>query len=117
MKTSLQAKIYLLGWLDYSHCTKMKFFFKNFFSRCDQIGSLLWIWSHLLNKSLTKNFIFCAVSIGHILLSDICILNSKTESVPSETIHLVHSQNFPKNKHFLPPGTHPYLCVTGGNKC
>ena len=25
--------------------------------------------------------------------------------------------NFPKNKHFLPPDTHTYLCVSGGKKC
>ena len=41
---------------------KMKFCIKDFFSKCDQIPSFLWIWSHLLKKSLTENFIFCAVS-------------------------------------------------------
>ena len=30
-------------------------------SKCDQIRSFLRIWSHLLKKSLTENFIFCAV--------------------------------------------------------
>ena len=39
----------------------IKFSIKNFFSICDQIRSLLRIWSHLLKKSLMKNFIFCAV--------------------------------------------------------
>ena len=24
---------------------------------------------------------------------------------------------FPKNKHFLPPDTHTYVCVLGGKKC
>ena len=24
---------------------------------------------------------------------------------------------FPKNKQFLPPGTHTYLCVSGGKNC
>ena len=38
---------------------KMKFSIKDFFSKCDQIRSFLWIWSHLLNKSLMENFIFC----------------------------------------------------------
>ena len=42
---------------------KMKFFIKYFFSKFDQIRWKLLIWSHLLNKSLMKNFIFCAVSI------------------------------------------------------
>ena len=40
---------------------KMKFSIKDFFSKCDQIRRKLRIWSHLLKKSLTKNFIFCAV--------------------------------------------------------
>ena len=37
---------------------KLKFSIKDFFSKCDQI---LWVWSHLLKKSLKENFIFCAV--------------------------------------------------------
>ena len=40
---------------------KMKFSIKDFLSKCDQIRSLLPIWSHLLKKSLMENFIFCAV--------------------------------------------------------
>ena len=39
---------------------KMKFSIKDFFSECDQILSLLRVWSHLLKKSLIENFIFCA---------------------------------------------------------
>ena len=35
---------------------KMKFSIMDFFSK-----SFLWIWSHLLKKSLMKNFTFCAV--------------------------------------------------------
>ena len=35
---------------------KMKFSIKNFFSKCDQIRSLLRLWSHLLKKSLIENF-------------------------------------------------------------
>ena len=41
---------------------KMKFSIKDFFSKCDQIGSFLRIWSYLLKKSLMENFIFCAVN-------------------------------------------------------
>ena len=40
---------------------KIKFFIKDFFSKCNQIRSLLRIWSHLLKKFLMENFIFCAV--------------------------------------------------------
>ena len=43
---------------------KMKFSIQDFFSKCDQIFSFLWIWSHLLKKSLMENFIFCAVKRG-----------------------------------------------------
>ena len=37
---------------------KMKFFIKDFFSKCDQIRSFLRIWSHLLKKSLMETSIF-----------------------------------------------------------
>ena len=40
----------------------MKFSIKDFFSKCDQIRSLLRIWSHLLKKSLMVNLIFCVVA-------------------------------------------------------
>ena len=39
----------------------MKFSIKDFFSKCDQIRSFLWIWAHLLKNSLMENFIFCAL--------------------------------------------------------
>ena len=41
---------------------KMKLSIKDFFSKCDQIRSFLWIWSDLLKKSFIENFIFlCSV--------------------------------------------------------
>ena len=40
---------------------KIKFSIKDFFGKCDQICSFLWIWPHLLKKSLMENLIFCAV--------------------------------------------------------
>ena len=40
----------------------MKFPIKDFFRKCDQIRSFLWIWSNLMKKSLMKNFFFCTVS-------------------------------------------------------
>ena len=39
----------------------MKFSFKDFFSKYDQIRRKLEIWSHLLKKSFMENFIVCAV--------------------------------------------------------
>ena len=44
-----------------STAQKMKFSIKDFLSKCDQIHRKLRIWSHLMKKSLTENFIFCAV--------------------------------------------------------
>ena len=41
---------------------KIKFFIKDFFSKCHQICRKLWIWPHLLNKFLMENFIFWAVN-------------------------------------------------------
>ena len=35
----------------------------NFFSKCDQIRSLLRIWLHLRKKSLMENCIICSVEI------------------------------------------------------
>ena len=45
---------------------KMKLSIKYFFSKCDQIRSFLRIWSHLLQKSLMENFIFCAVTPSNV---------------------------------------------------
>ena len=45
---------------DMTTTQKMKFFVKDFLSKCDQIHRKLWIWSHLLKKSLMEDFIFCA---------------------------------------------------------
>ena len=39
----------------------MKFPNKDFFSKYEQIRSILRIWSHLLKKSLMESFIFCAL--------------------------------------------------------
>ena len=60
--TATQQKIcvgYLISFM-YT-VQKMKFSIKDFFSKCDQIRSFLWIWSHLLKKSLMENFNFRAV--------------------------------------------------------
>ena len=38
---------------------------KDSFIKCDQIRRKLQIWSHLLKKSLMKNFIFCAVKVRY----------------------------------------------------
>ena len=57
---------------------KMKFPIKDFLSKCDQMRSLLRIWSHLLKKSLMENFSFCAVNLSPFedsFVSSLLILN------------------------------------------
>ena len=41
---------------------KMKFFIKDFFTKCDQVLGKLRVWSHLLIESLMENFIFGVVA-------------------------------------------------------
>ena len=61
----------------------MKFFTKDFLSKCDQICSFLRICSHLLKKCLVENFIFGAAKlVAHSLLDQkrctvICICIGK----------------------------------------
>ena len=45
----------------YITAQKMKFSFKHFSSKCDEIRSFVRIWSYLLEKSFMENFIFCSV--------------------------------------------------------
>ena len=47
---------------------KMTFSITDFFRKCDQMRSFPRIWSHLLKKSATENFIFCAVNCVNICL-------------------------------------------------
>ena len=54
--------------------TKYEVFHKGFLSKCDQIRSFLWIWSHLLKKSLMENFIFWAVLPDNTLITFILSL-------------------------------------------
>ena len=46
----------------------MKFSIRGFFSKCNQIRRKLRICSHLLNKSLIENLIFCAVGSNWIAI-------------------------------------------------
>ena len=59
----------------------MKFSIKDFFSKCDQIRSFLRISSHLLKKSLMKNFICAVIAINE----DCTIANSG--GITSKIIH------------------------------
>ena len=48
---------------------KMKFSITDFVSKCDQIRRKLRIWTHILEKSVMENFIFCAVIHSSYLMS------------------------------------------------
>ena len=58
-----------LIWGFFHTAQKMKFSIKDSFSKCDQICRKLWIWLHLLKKSLMENLIFCGVSTAMLLRS------------------------------------------------
>ena len=60
---------------------KMKFFINDFFSKCDQIRSFSWIWSHLLKKSLMENFIFCSVSQKMLIGSTIKLVDERAPTI------------------------------------
>ena len=53
----------------------MKFSIKCFFSKFDQIRTILRIWPHLLKKSLMENFIFSVQQL-HAFVSNIFISNT-----------------------------------------
>ena len=55
----------------------MKSSIKDFFCKCDQIRSFLWIWPHLLKKSFMENFIFCAVLVFGVRFELVFMLASK----------------------------------------
>ena len=65
----LSVTFFANNYNSFMKCTaqKMTFSIKGFFSKYDQIRSFLSILSHLLKKSLMKNFIFCAVIIQLLL--------------------------------------------------
>ena len=56
---------------------KIKFSIKDFFSKCDQIRGFLRIWSYLLKKSLTENFIFCEVAFCKLRCLRFCVSSDK----------------------------------------
>ena len=71
---------------------KLNFSTKDFFSKCDQTRRKLRIFSHLLNKSLMENLIFCAVDKLHLHLiykERIIIKIGETEIKSSDCINLL----------------------------
>ena len=57
LSSTFLRKIISYSWCFLRTAQKMKFSIKDFFSKCDQIGSLLRIWSHLLKIYLMENFL------------------------------------------------------------
>ena len=59
---------------------KLKFSIKDFYSKCDQIRRKLWICSHLLKKSLMKNFIFlCSATLAFLVNNWSKIIGTRAE--------------------------------------
>ena len=58
---------------------KMKFFIKDFFSKCDQICRKLQIWLHLLKKYSMEIFICCA-ALSLVVVSTKCQKKCKKSS-------------------------------------
>ena len=67
MTSNINKLITISSWQNKDNLhKKMKFSMKDFSSKCDQIHRKHVIWTHLLEKSLMENFIFCAVIRCHI---------------------------------------------------
>ena len=73
----------------------MKFSIKDSFSKCDKIRSFLWIWTHLLEKSLMENFIFVQRSKSNesivLKLSKSFVDLSQTKSLLDNFESLLHA--------------------------
>ena len=75
---------------------KMKFSFKHFFSKCNQIRRKLRIWSHLLKKSLMESFIFCAVKSCRVYID--CNLTLKFRANSQKLLVKTRTKYFVGNK-------------------
>ena len=77
---------------------KIKFYIKDFFSKCDQICSFLRIWSNLLKKFLMENLIVCAVK-GYTFEVDVKYLK-KLHKLHSDLKFLLEIMNFMKKLNY-----------------
>ena len=83
---------YLVTGINTAH--KMKFSMKDFFSKCHQIHRKLRIWSHLLKKSLMKDFIFCAVQVSSMFVYEIGIFSKKFKYNVNAIVFITSFQDF-----------------------
>ena len=70
---------------------------------------------HFTRTSLRYNSRFF-MGLGDSSKPVFCRLQGKRANLNTE-IRKQSLPNFPKNEHFLPPGTHTYVCVSEGKKC
>ena len=79
-RTRLKIFILWMVFVEYSQCwlfNTIKYstlHIKDFSSKCDQVRKKLWIWLHLLEKSLMENLIF-----NHQFNFSLCLLCKKTD--------------------------------------
>ena len=76
LKQYLNKMEYVSFVTDQTFPLNKKFSIKDFSSKYDQFHKKLWIWSHLLIKTLMGNFIFCAMFAKWTTYFHIYILNT-----------------------------------------
>ena len=89
--------------MKYVTAQKMKFFVKDFSSKCDQIRSFLQILSQLQKKFLIENFIFCAVCTKSnearlLLYTHICFWATPS---PTYNAYIIFFANQPLHNHLI----------------
>ena len=65
-----------------------------FSSKCDQIRRKLRIWSHLVEKSLMENFIFCAEEVIPDIYSIMLLQKCESQQIYKETPLQLRPHNF-----------------------
>ena len=102
-------------WMHHETTTqKIKFSIIDFFCKCEQIRSFLRIWSHILNKSLMEDFIFCAVYSFYLWESvPGCYLNilKKLHKRVYRTVFLPHSTSLEPFSHSQNINSLKLLCM------
>ena len=90
---------------------KMKFFIKDFFSKCDRIRSVLRIESHLLKRSLMENFIFCAWILKQLMIKTVTVIDDNNVNVIYKSNKSLFAQGFKQVKEWLMLELHEMIKV------
>ena len=64
----------------------MNFFVKNLFSKCEHTRIKLSIYSYLLNKFWTENFIFCVVNAVDFTIQSLYLIASLSYTLHQSTL-------------------------------